>query len=124
MDLREVVYGFEEMGNLSHGCGFYDWLSHGSRNDARKKYLLFDVRTLEEYEVGHLSGAVLIPYDTIRERIHAVAPDKSMQIYLYCRSGGRAAMAKQILEEMGYNYVDNLGGISSASRKIQLQIIK
>ena len=89
-----------------------------------EKYLLFDVRTLEEYEVGHLSGAVLIPYDTIRERIHVVAPDKSMQIYLYCHSGGRASMARHTMEKMGYNNVVNLGGISSASRKTQLPIIK
>ena len=89
-----------------------------------EKYLLFDVRTLEEYEVGHLSGAVLIPYDTIRERIHVVAPEKSMQIYLYCHSGGRASMAQHTLEKMGYNNVVNLGGISSASRKTQLPIIK
>jgi phage shock protein E len=89
-----------------------------------EKYLLFDVRTLEEYEAGHLSGAVLIPYDTIRERIHVVAPDKSMQVYLYCHSGGRASMARQTMERMGYNHVVNLGGISSASRKTQLQIIK
>ncbi len=89
-----------------------------------EKYLLFDVRTLEEYEVGHLSGAVLIPYDTIRERIHVVAPDKSMQIYLYCHSGGRASMARHTMEKMGYTNVVNLGGISSASRKTQLPIIK
>jgi len=89
-----------------------------------QKYLLFDVRTLEEYEVGHLSGAVLIPYDTIRERIHVVAPDKSALVYLYCHSGGRASMARHTLEKMGYNHVVNLGGISSASRKTHLNIIK
>lgn len=89
-----------------------------------EKYLLFDVRTREEYEVGHLSGAVLIPYDTIRERIPVVAPDKSTRVYLYCHSGGRASMAQETMQEMGYNDVVNLGGISSASRKTQLQIIR
>lgn len=89
-----------------------------------EKYLLFDVRTLEEYEVGHLAGAVLIPYDTIRERISVVAPDKSVQIYLYCHSGRRASMAQQTMQKLGYTHVDNLGGISSASRKTQLPIIK
>ena len=89
-----------------------------------EKYLLLDVRTLEEYGAGHLFGAVLIPYDTIRERIHAVAPDKSVQVYLYCHSGGRASMARQTMEKMGYNHVVNLGGIASASKKTQLQIIR
>ena len=89
-----------------------------------EKYLLFDVRTLEEYESGHLPGAVNIPFNTIRERIHVVAPDKAAQIYLYCHSGRRASMAQQTLQEMGYNHVDNLGGISSASQKTQLQIIQ
>jgi rhodanese-related sulfurtransferase len=89
-----------------------------------EKYLLFDVRTLEEYEEGHLPGAVNIAYNAIRERIHVVAPDKSAQIYLYCHSGRRAAMAQQTLQEMGYNRVVNLGGLSSASQKTQLKIIQ
>lgn len=89
-----------------------------------EKYLLFDVRTLEEYETGHLPGAVNIPYNTIRERIQVVAPDQAVQIYLYCHAGRRASIAQQTLLEMGYTHVDNLGGISSASKKTQLQIIK
>jgi phage shock protein E len=89
-----------------------------------EKYFLFDVRTLEEYEAGHLLGAVNIPHNTICKNIHSLAPDKSVQIYLYCHSGGRASMARQTLEKMGYNHVENLGGISSASKKTQLQIIR
>jgi phage shock protein E len=89
-----------------------------------EKYLLFDVRTLEEYEVGHLSGALLIPYETMRERIPVVAPDKSVQIYLYCHSGSRASIAHATLEKMGYTQVVNLGGISRASKKTQLPIIR
>ena len=89
-----------------------------------EKYLLLDVRTLEEYETGHLSGAVLMPYDTIRERIHVVAPDKAARVYLYCHSGGRASKAQETMQEMGYNQVVNLGGISSASKKTQVPIIK
>ncbi len=89
-----------------------------------EKYLLFDVRTLEEYEVGHLPGAVLIPYETIRERIPVLAPDKSVQIYLYCHSGSRASIARVTLERMGYTQVVNLGGLSRASKKTQLPIVR
>lgn len=89
-----------------------------------EKYLLIDVRTLEEYEVGHLSGALLIPYETVREQIPVVAPDKSVQLYLYCHSGNRASRALATLEKMGYTHVINLGGIARASQKTQLPIIK
>lgn len=89
-----------------------------------EKYLLFDVRTLEEYESGHLTGAVLIPYDVIRERISVVAPNKEAQIYFYCRSGARASIAQRVMAEMGYTQVINLGGLSAASRKTQLAIIR
>lgn len=89
-----------------------------------EKYLLIDVRTLEEYEVGHLPGAVLMPYETIRERIHVVAPDNAVQIYLYCHSGSRASIARATLEKMGYTKVVNLGGLSRASKKTQLPIIR
>ena len=59
--------------------------------------LVIDVRTVQEWDKGHLEGAVLIPYDQIGERIGAVVKDKSQTIYLYCRSGRRSHIAKEAL---------------------------
>jgi phage shock protein E len=89
-----------------------------------EKYLLLDVRTREEYESGHLKGAVLIPHNTIRDQITAVSPNKEAHIFLYCRSGHRASVALQTLNAIGYTQVINLGGIAEASKKTQLAILR
>ena len=49
--------------------------------------LVIDVRTVQEWDKGHLEGAILIPYDQIAERIGSVVKDKSQRIYVYCRTG-------------------------------------
>jgi phage shock protein E len=87
-----------------------------------EKDLILDVRTREEYDSGHLSGAVLIPHNTIRDQISTVAPNKEAPIFLYCRSGDRASLAHQTLKAIGYTQVVNLGGIAEASQKTQLSI--
>ncbi len=89
-----------------------------------EKYLLLDVRTREEYDSGHLKGAVLIPHNTIRDQITNMAPNKEANIFLYCRSGHRASIAQQTLKAIGYTQVINLGGVSAASQNTQLPIIR
>lgn len=78
--------------------------------------LLLDVRTQEEWDEGHIEGAVLIPIDELPDRMGeiegAAAGDKSKPIVVYCRSGGRAGRAKQSLLDAGYENVTNLGGVS------------
>ena len=77
---------------------------------AKAKGIWIDVRTPEEYQEGHLDDAVNIPHDQIANKISATAADKNAPIHLYCRSGHRASIAKQALEEMGYTHVTNEGG--------------
>jgi len=89
-----------------------------------EKYLLLDVRTREEYDAGHLKGAVLIPHNTIRDQINNVASNKEAPIFVYCRSGHRASVAQQALIAIGYTQVVNLGGVSAASQKTQLPILR
>jgi phage shock protein E len=89
-----------------------------------EKYLLLDVRSREEFESGHLTGAVLIPHNTIRDQISNLAPNKDARIFLYCRSGHRASLAQQTLQAIGYTEVVNLGGITEASKKTQLPILR
>jgi phage shock operon rhodanese PspE len=76
-----------------------------------------DVRTAEEFAAGHVSGAVNIPYEEITARITEVSGDHDAEIYLYCRSGRRADIAKAALEEMGYTQIVNLRTVAAARDK-------
>lgn len=73
-----------------------------------------DVRTPEEYAAGHVPLALNIPYEQIGDEIGKVTHDKDANIYLYCRSGHRAGIAKDTLEKDGYKHVVNLGGLENA----------
>lgn len=72
--------------------------------------LLIDVRTTEEFNAGHLTGAQHIEYQTIATQLPQQLTDKTQPIVLYCRSGRRAEIAKQALQQLGYNAVVNAGG--------------
>jgi len=76
--------------------------------------LWIDVRTPEEYTDGHVPLAVNIPYDQIGDRIGQVTRNKDANIYVYCRSGHRAGIAKDALEKAGYEHVINLGSLENA----------
>ena len=69
-----------------------------------------DVRTQEEFNGGHVKGSILIPYEVIADHIAAVTPDKNADIRVYCRSGRRSEVAKDVLKAMGYVNVINEGG--------------
>ncbi|MEJ2382984.1 MAG: rhodanese-like domain-containing protein [Xanthomonadales bacterium] len=73
-----------------------------------------DVRSVGEYESGHVEGAVNIPHTEIAERIAEVTEDKDDVIYVYCRSGRRSGIAQSVLENAGFTNVVNIGGLSDA----------
>ncbi len=73
-------------------------------------YYLVDVRTLQEYEQGHIPTAVNIPYDTIAAK--PPTQDKAALIIVYCASGKRSAKAKQSLDGLGYLRVVDFGAVS------------
>ena len=79
--------------------------------------LWIDVRTVEEYNAGHLEGAVHIPYDEIEQKIEAVSADKNTDIQLYCRSGRRSGIALESLRGMGYSKVTNAGAYEQLKQK-------
>ena len=74
-------------------------------------FVLLDVREASEFEEGHIPGAVLIPLNTLGERAPLEILDKDTQIIVYCRSGRRSAEAAQLLTELGFQHVFDLGGI-------------
>ena len=76
------------------------------------KVTLVDVRTKDEYELGHISGAVNVPLDEMRSRMKEIPSDKP--VFLYCGVGLRGYLASNILKENGYKDVRNLiGGIKT-----------
>ena len=79
--------------------------------DSQKGYIILDVRTQEEYDEGHIPGAVLIPNTELEDRAEENLPDKDQLILVYCRSGRRSKMAAEILAELGYTNVKEFGGI-------------
>jgi rhodanese-related sulfurtransferase len=76
---------------------------------------VIDVRSADEFQSGHLPDAVNIPVDEVGGRLaevdKLVAGDKAKPVVVYCAKGGRAAKAKQVLEEAGYERVVNGGGL-------------
>jgi len=69
-----------------------------------------DVREAEEWQEGHLPGAVHIPRGNLESRIEGVARDKTAPVVLYCASAARSAFAAKTLEELGYEDVYSLVG--------------
>lgn len=76
------------------------------------KYTVIDVRTKEEYDAGHIQGALNFDYynDDFEERIEAEFKDKNKPYIVYCRSGMRSLYSAEILEELGYTDVTNMKG--------------
>jgi rhodanese-related sulfurtransferase len=72
--------------------------------------LLVDVREQDEWNEGHLPGAVHVPRGNLESRIERAAPDRSRSIVLYCASGNRSAFAAKTLEDLGYENVVSLAG--------------
>ena len=83
-----------------------------------------DVRSAAEYQQDHIEGDILIPHSDIVAKVQALYPDKSTDIHLYCRSGGRAGKAKAALEAAGYTAVENAGGIGDARKYRQMPTLE
>lgn len=70
--------------------------------------ILVDVRSPQEYEEGHMEGAISIPEYEIKKKAKVLLQNKEKAIIVYCSSGGRSKKAKEELKNMGYKYVYNL----------------
>ena len=79
--------------------------------DSGAEYVLIDARTDEEFDAGHIEGAIVIPEYEITERAEAEIPDKDTLILVYCRSGRRSKIASDALVALGYTNVKEFGGI-------------
>ena len=79
--------------------------------DNEEGYIILDVRTQEEYDEGHIPGAIVIPHEEIAERAGDALTDKDQLILVYCRSGRRSKIAAEALAELGYTNIKEFGGI-------------
>lgn len=95
-------------------CGF-SAISQSQSTDG----LWIDVRSEEEVAEHAVSGTYHIPHTDIANRIAEVTSDKDATIHLFCRSGGRAKIARKALLDMGYTNVINEGGYVEAEKKLE-----
>jgi molybdopterin/thiamine biosynthesis adenylyltransferase/rhodanese-related sulfurtransferase len=72
--------------------------------------VIVDVREQDEWDEGHVPGAVHIPRGHLESRIEAAAPDRSRQVLVYCSAGNRSAFATKTLQELGYDEPVSLAG--------------
>ena len=80
-----------------------------------------DVRTQDEWNRGHLEGALHIEWQDILQLSSDINKDE--KIYLYCRSGNRSGKATKILEDAGYINIINAGSLQEASKLLGINII-
>ncbi len=80
--------------------------------------VVVDVRTPREFSHNGLDGALNLPLQQLSQR-HRELGDKDKPLVLYCRSGSRSAQAKNLLEQMGYEEVYDLGSVGSAARVLE-----
>ena len=78
--------------------------------DADHEYLIVDVRTQEEYDKGHIPGAILLPLADIREGNVDALADKDQAIMVYCWTGRRSDDSVKLLVDMGYTNLYDIGG--------------
>lgn len=81
-------------------------------------HVIVDVRRQDEYDAGHIPGAILIPNESIGEERPAELSDLDQVILVYCRSGNRSKQASEKLAAMGYANVYEFGGINSWTGEI------
>lgn len=75
-----------------------------------KDFVLLDVRTEAEYAAGHIKGAHWLPRGKLEYHIQEAVKNPGSRIVLYCRTGGRSALATLTLLDMGYRDVVDLEG--------------
>lgn len=80
--------------------------------ELKNQGILIDVRTLEEFEAGHLEGAVNIDWfaEDFKDQLDSLVVQRDKKIYVYCQKGGRSAKAAKLMDSLGYGNVTDLSG--------------
>jgi glyoxylase-like metal-dependent hydrolase (beta-lactamase superfamily II) len=83
--------------------------------------ILIDVRTVNEWESGHIKGSINIPLNQIKERISEIPKDK--ELVVQCASGYRSSIALSLLEMNNLSNISDLVGGISAWKAVELQTV-
>lgn len=100
------------------------FLNHPDINQGIKKYkdtdgaVLLDVRTPEEYSEGHIGGSKNLPLQSINETTRIIR-NKETPLFVHCLSGGRSRHATELLKQMGYTNVTDIGGIADYRGEVE-----
>ena len=86
--------------------------------------VIIDVRSAEEFQTGHVKGAINIPHTAIADKIAAAIPDQTTPLKLYCRSGRRVKLAMNELQKLNYSNLEDCGGINEAAQNLKLPIVQ
>lgn len=95
--------------------------------DAKEDMVILDVRDANEYQVAHIPDAINISRGLLEFSIWSVVPDQATKIYVYCKTGARAALATRQLNALGYKNAVSVdtGGVAwvKAGYPVQTSII-
>ena len=89
-----------------------------------KLLIIIDVRTEDEYTLGHIKGAINIPYNQLITYQDKITAYKDQQVILYCRSGRRADIAATTLQELGFTKLIDLKGHMILWEKLRYPLVK
>ena len=87
--------------------------------DSGEEHIILDTREQDEFDEGHIPGAILIPYTEIENKAEEMLHDKDKLILVYCRSGRRSKIAAESLSKLGYTNVKEFGGIIDWTYEIE-----
>lgn len=116
--------GCGSKGQVMDGDGMLNTYKIISQDEAKEMMLrpdghvVLDVRRQDEYDVGHIPGAILIPNESIDTTPPKELPDFDQIILIYCRSGNRSKQAAQKLFDMGYTNIYEFGDINTWTGEI------
>lgn len=112
-----LLCGCSDRGQVMDGDGMLNSYRQISQEEAARMmekddgHVIVDVRRQDEYDAGHIPGAILIPNESISDTQPEALPDLNQIILIYCRSGNRSKQAAQKLFDMGYTNIYEFGGI-------------
>ena len=115
--LLAVLPGCGSGNQIMDGDGMMNSYKQISQEEAKEMmlrddgHIVVDVRRQDEYDAGHIPGAILIPNEDIGTVPLEELPNLDQIILIYCRSGNRSKQAAQKLFDMGYTNLYEFGGI-------------
>ena len=80
-------------------------------------FTIIDVRSKDEFDAGHIKGALNIPYDQIAKNMSVLSELKDQTLVVYCRSGRRTGIFEEALQEKGFKLKHLEGDLLSWSKK-------